>query len=136
MRASDPDFARMRPSPVPFPIAARRYDVGEAANFALMPMAVAALRQLLDWGVAETQATLRTITRLLHMIALSPKRFSDFRSILKPQNPVPVPLRQSFHHWARAKLMNFTGTIFIFLLRIAVLTNSPLNLVSMMTKDQ
>ncbi len=62
MRASDPDFARMRPSPVPFPIAARRYDVGEAANFALMPMAVAALRQLLDWGVAETQATLRTIT--------------------------------------------------------------------------
>ncbi len=41
---------------------ARRYDVGERGNFHLMPMAIPALRQLLDWGVANTQATLRART--------------------------------------------------------------------------
>jgi selenocysteine lyase/cysteine desulfurase len=40
---------------------ARRYDVGETSNFALMPMAIAALDQILAWGVpnlAETNAVL------------------------------------------------------------------------------
>ncbi len=37
---------------------ATRYDMGERANFALMPGVVAALEMLLDWGVAEIEATL------------------------------------------------------------------------------
>lgn len=41
---------------------ARRYDVGEVANFALQPMANAALKQLLDWGVENIQASLRART--------------------------------------------------------------------------
>lgn len=41
---------------------ARRYDVGARGNFHLMPMAIPALRQLLEWGVANTQATLRART--------------------------------------------------------------------------
>ncbi len=62
LRSNDPDFARMRADPTTGRIAARRYDMGEAANFALMPMAIAALDQLLAWDPAETQASLRALT--------------------------------------------------------------------------
>jgi selenocysteine lyase/cysteine desulfurase len=41
---------------------ARRYDVGERGNIHLVPMANAALTQLLDWGVAEIQDTIRLRT--------------------------------------------------------------------------
>lgn len=36
---------------------ARRYDMGERANFALLPMVIASLRQLLAWGVENIQQT-------------------------------------------------------------------------------
>ena len=41
---------------------ARRFDMGEAAQFANMPVAVAALEQLLAWGVDEIQQTLSVFT--------------------------------------------------------------------------
>jgi selenocysteine lyase/cysteine desulfurase len=41
---------------------ARRYDMGERSNFALMPIAVASLQQLLAWRVEEIAATLRELT--------------------------------------------------------------------------
>jgi len=37
--------------PLRFQPGARRFDVGETSNFALIPMAIAALEQLLEWGV-------------------------------------------------------------------------------------
>ena len=37
---------------------ARRFDVGECANFHTMPALIAALEQILEWGVDETAATL------------------------------------------------------------------------------
>jgi len=37
---------------------ARRYDMGERSNFTLMPMAIAALEQLLEWQVERIAATL------------------------------------------------------------------------------
>jgi len=37
---------------------ARRFDVGECANFHTIPAVIAALQQILDWGVAEIAATL------------------------------------------------------------------------------
>src|SRR5262249_55581286 len=40
----------------------RRYDMGERSNFALLPVAKAALEQLLEWGIDEIAATLRTMT--------------------------------------------------------------------------
>jgi len=61
-RSLEPAFNRLSRYELPFPLAARRYDVGEATNFVLLPMAVAAMRQLLDWQPAETQATLRGFT--------------------------------------------------------------------------
>ncbi|MFP6706756.1 MAG: aminotransferase class V-fold PLP-dependent enzyme [Alphaproteobacteria bacterium] len=42
---------------------ARRFDMGEGANFSALPMVVAALEQLLDWGVENTQATLTAMTK-------------------------------------------------------------------------
>ncbi len=36
--------------------------MGERSNFVLVPMAKVALRQLLAWGVHETQETLRALT--------------------------------------------------------------------------
>ena len=44
---------------------ARRFDVGERSNFALLPMVVAALRQILDWGVEEINRTLSEMTNKL-----------------------------------------------------------------------
>ena len=41
---------------------ARRFDMGERSNFALLPVAAAAIEQLLDWGVADIAETLGTAT--------------------------------------------------------------------------
>lgn len=41
---------------------ARRFDVGERSNPILLPMAVAAFRQLIDWNPARTLATIRQLT--------------------------------------------------------------------------
>ena len=41
---------------------ARRYDVGERANFALLPAVIAALEQIHDWGVPAIQRTLKETT--------------------------------------------------------------------------
>jgi len=38
-----------------------RYDVGERSNFVLLPMLIASLRLLLDWGVEEIQAYTRRL---------------------------------------------------------------------------
>jgi selenocysteine lyase/cysteine desulfurase len=41
---------------------ARRFDVGQRSNFVLTPMALAALEQVLDWGVEHVAAALEPIT--------------------------------------------------------------------------
>lgn len=43
-------------------LGARRFDVGETSNFALMPMAIAALEQLLKWEVSRIATTIRALT--------------------------------------------------------------------------
>jgi selenocysteine lyase/cysteine desulfurase len=42
-----------------------RYDVGERANFALMPMAIAALEQVLEWQPAAIQEYCASLTESL-----------------------------------------------------------------------
>ena len=53
-----------------------RYDMGERANFALMPGVVAALEQLTDWGVANIEATLaernKSLSARLSALGLTP----------------------------------------------------------------
>jgi selenocysteine lyase/cysteine desulfurase len=45
--------------------AAARYDVGGRSNFTLLPMAIAAMDQILGWGVREIEAYCRVLTREL-----------------------------------------------------------------------
>ena len=41
---------------------ARRYDMGQRSNFALLPAVISSLQQILDWRVDEIAATLRELT--------------------------------------------------------------------------
>jgi selenocysteine lyase/cysteine desulfurase len=44
---------------------ARRFDMGERANFALLPVAGAAIEQLLEWGVSSIAETLGALTEAI-----------------------------------------------------------------------
>ena len=58
-RAGSEDFSSLTAYRDACQPGARRFDVGERGNFHLLPMANAALRQVLRWGVGSIQATLR-----------------------------------------------------------------------------
>jgi selenocysteine lyase/cysteine desulfurase len=61
-RKNSEDFAGLVNYQDEFQPGARRFDVGERSNFALMPMVVAALQQILDWQVNEIAVTLSAMT--------------------------------------------------------------------------
>ncbi|MBE9555297.1 MAG: aminotransferase class V-fold PLP-dependent enzyme [Proteobacteria bacterium] len=61
-RAGSEDFSDLVNYRDDYQPGARRFDMGERANFGLMPQAIAALRQILDWGVDNIQATLSART--------------------------------------------------------------------------
>ncbi len=61
-RKNSEDFAGLVNYQDEFQPGARRFDVGERSNFALMPMVLAALQQILAWQVPEIKATLSTMT--------------------------------------------------------------------------
>jgi selenocysteine lyase/cysteine desulfurase len=61
-RAGSEDFAGLTDYVDEYQPGSRRYDVGEVANFALVPMAHAALDQLIAWGTDRIAATLRERT--------------------------------------------------------------------------
>lgn len=66
-RAGSEDFTALTnyAGTQPFQPGARRFDVGETSNFALIPMAIAALEQLLEWGVQRIAAAIGTLTDAL-----------------------------------------------------------------------
>jgi selenocysteine lyase/cysteine desulfurase len=64
-RAESRDFAQLTSYRDEYAPGARRFDVGERSNFVLVPMALAALRQVLDWGVTEIVGTLSELTALI-----------------------------------------------------------------------
>lgn len=57
-RAGAENFAGLVDYEDSFAPGARRFDMGERAQFQLMPMAIAALEQILEWGVDNIAATL------------------------------------------------------------------------------
>jgi selenocysteine lyase/cysteine desulfurase len=61
-RLGSEDFARLVDYQDPYQPGARRFDVGQRTHFETTPMAIAALRQLLDWEVPRVAATLRQTT--------------------------------------------------------------------------
>ncbi len=61
-RAGSENFARLVDYQDEYQHGAQRFDMGERSNFHLMPMALAALEQILKWGVAEIQQSLSAKT--------------------------------------------------------------------------
>jgi selenocysteine lyase/cysteine desulfurase len=61
-RKGSENFARLVDYQDEFAPGARRFDVGERSNFALVPGAEAAIRQVLEWGVENISETLGEIT--------------------------------------------------------------------------
>jgi selenocysteine lyase/cysteine desulfurase len=61
-RAGSEDFAALVDYTDRYRSGARRFDVGARTNFGLVPMAIAAIEQLLEWGVAEVADSLRAVT--------------------------------------------------------------------------
>lgn len=95
-RAGSEDFSALVNYQNDFQPGARRFDVGETANFALMPMAIAALEQLQAWTPAAVQTTLTEMTgsiagraEALGLIASDPRfRAGHFLGLRFP-NGVP-----------------------------------------------
>ncbi len=61
-RKDSENFARLVDYQDEFAAGARRFDVGERSNFALVPGAETAIRQILDWGVENVSETLGAMT--------------------------------------------------------------------------
>jgi len=61
-RAGSQDFARLVDYRDEYQPGSRRFDVGQRTHFELMPMAVAALRQLTTWQVDNIAAALKQVT--------------------------------------------------------------------------
>lgn len=70
-RKDSEDFARLVNYEDEFAPGARRFDVGERSNFALVPGAEAAIRQILEWGVENLSQTLADVTDEIGRRALS-----------------------------------------------------------------
>jgi selenocysteine lyase/cysteine desulfurase len=61
-RAGSEDFARLVDYKDDYRPGARRFDMGEFPQFVLVPMAMAALRQILAWGVNNIQQAISALT--------------------------------------------------------------------------
>lgn len=94
-REGSEDFAGLVNYRDEFQPGARRFDMGERANFQLLPMAVAALRQILDWRIEEIALTLAhmtaTIAERAHALGLTsvptPLRAGHFLGLRFPAGP-------------------------------------------------
>lgn len=64
-RAGAEDFTGLVRYTDGFAAGARRYDMGERPNFHVLPMGIAALEQLVEWGVAASEEYIGTLTDAL-----------------------------------------------------------------------
>ena len=81
------DFARLVDYQDAFAPGALRFDVGERSNFALVPAAEAAIRQILDWGVDNIAETLGE--RTASMARSRPGAGARFRPGGQAGEPLP-----------------------------------------------
>jgi selenocysteine lyase/cysteine desulfurase len=100
-REDSEDFARLVDYKDGYQPGARRYDMGERSNFHLMPMANAALEQILDWGVEAIAATLGAKTaslarraEALGLKSAPPDRRAGHYLGLRPHGSYPADLLQ------------------------------------------
>ena len=69
-RAGSDDFSRLVDHTAAYRPGARRFDMGESPQFVLAPMAIAALQQVLAWGVERIQQTLSLLTEKAAQLAM------------------------------------------------------------------
>ncbi|MGA9527183.1 MAG: aminotransferase class V-fold PLP-dependent enzyme [Terriglobales bacterium] len=107
-RANARDFSSLILYSDQYDEGARRFDMGERSNFALLPAAVRAMRQILEWGVEEISATSGALNRHLAETAAQ-LGFSAAREPLRAPHylclrrakPIPPELT---HELAREKV--------------------------------
>ena len=68
-RAGSDDFSRLVDHTDAYRPGARRFDMGESPQFVLAPMAIAALQQILAWGVERIRQTLSLLTEKVAQLA-------------------------------------------------------------------
>ncbi len=90
-RQDSENFARLTDYRDGYRPGARRYDAGEASNFALMPMAEAALKMVAGWGVENIAATLSQFVRRM---ATAGQAFGMEPTALAERAPHMVGLRK------------------------------------------
>jgi selenocysteine lyase/cysteine desulfurase len=98
-RAGSEDFARLVDYTDSYRPGARRFDMGESAQFVSAPMAIAALQQVLAWGVEAIQTTLAVLTEraaelaqeLSYAVQPAGQRSSHILGI-RPRGPIPAAL--------------------------------------------
>jgi len=91
-RANAQNFASLILYTDDYDAGARRFDMGERSNFALLPAAVCAMKQLLEWKVGEISATAGALNRQLAEAAAELEFFSP-----------PEPLRAAHYLALRRK---------------------------------
>ncbi|MBZ5655096.1 MAG: aminotransferase class V-fold PLP-dependent enzyme [Acidobacteriia bacterium] len=64
-RANARDFASLILYTPDYDAGARRFDMGERSNFALLPAATRAMKQLLEWDIAQISLTIGAMNRQL-----------------------------------------------------------------------
>jgi selenocysteine lyase/cysteine desulfurase len=62
-RANSRDFSSLILYSDDYDAGARRFDMGERANFALLPAAIRSMQQLLDWRIGEVSETCGALNR-------------------------------------------------------------------------
>lgn len=93
VRRNAHDFRSLSSYEEEFAAGARRFDMGERCNFALLPAAGAAIEQLLGWGVGNIAGTLGAKTAAIEAklrergIEGSPGRAPHFLSVSFPDGP-------------------------------------------------
>jgi selenocysteine lyase/cysteine desulfurase len=108
-RRNAEDFARLVDYQDAFEPGARRFDMGERSNFALLPAAEAALRQILEWGVDNVRETVESLAdRIVERAAplglsVLPKsrRAPHYLGLQMAAAPPPQVLRELLSELAR-----------------------------------
>jgi selenocysteine lyase/cysteine desulfurase len=95
-RANARDFSSLILYSEEYDDGARRFDMGERANFALLPAAVRAMRQLLEWDISQVSKTAGALNRQLAAAALEVGFTSPPENLRAPhylclRSKIPVP---------------------------------------------
>jgi selenocysteine lyase/cysteine desulfurase len=84
---------------------ARRFDMGERSNFALLPAAVRAMRQILEWNVLQISETAGTLARRIAAAAAELRYSSPPEALRAPhylalrrEQPIPRELPELLAH--------------------------------------